>query len=382
MTCTNPKILYIRDRHPINFMEWTHQQRSNYNKATFKSKEKYIAIEIPCGHCLGCKLDRANEWATRITLETQYYTQCCMVTLTYCDEALPKTPITKKKTLKKEDVQKFIKRLRKHIYKEDKKIFGKNKDLYRKIKYLYCGEYGPKTGRPHYHMCIFGWKPNDLEYYRCNRHGDPIYQSKTLYKGYIKDKYNGLWGLGFCTIEDLNYNTACYVARYCTKKAGLTSEKPIWSNKPKIKLNPYWNEKNEPIMIYCKQKLKFSNKPLDMYINGSIGIGLKYWEQNKEKLKKTRKIPIYNNDKLKYKALPRYFWKKWNEEDWESYTQAKYEELKKSEHKKKEIIKLENWPEKWTFAEKWKAHLAKVAERLERACNRGHILSRDESEFS
>ena len=382
MACTNPQIIYIRNSQPIDFMNRTHQQRAVYNKASFKYKKGYIPIEIPCGHCLCCKLDRANDWATRVTLESAYWTENCMLTLTYCDEALPHTKHTNKKTLCKADVQKFIKRLRKRIYTEDKKIFGKNKDLYRKIKYLYCGEYGPKGGRPHYHMCIFGWKPHDLEFYKTNKHGDVIYKSKTLYKGYKKDEYNGIWGLGFCTVEDLNYNTACYVARYCTKKAGLTADKPFWKNKPKIKKNPYWKEPNEPLFILGKEKWKFKTKPIEMYINGSIGIALRYWETNKERLKRDRKIPIYNNDQLKYKPLPKYFKKKWKEEDWESYHMAIYEDFKKSQENKKKIVEMENYPKDWTFEKKWQEHLKRIAEKLLNRCKRAHLLSRDEGEFT
>lgn len=60
------------------------------------------------------------------------------VTLTYADEYLPENA-----SLKKRDLQLFMKRLRKSLGK-------------RKIRYYACGEYGDETQRPHYHLIIFG----------------------------------------------------------------------------------------------------------------------------------------------------------------------------------------------------------------------------------
>lgn len=60
------------------------------------------------------------------------------VTLTYSDEHLPEF-----QSLKKADLQKFFKRLRKRLGD-------------RKIRYFACGEYGEQSQRPHYHAIIFG----------------------------------------------------------------------------------------------------------------------------------------------------------------------------------------------------------------------------------
>lgn len=60
------------------------------------------------------------------------------VTLTYSDEYLPEFH-----SLKKSDLQKFFKRLRKRLGE-------------RKIRYFACGEYGEQSQRPHYHAIIFG----------------------------------------------------------------------------------------------------------------------------------------------------------------------------------------------------------------------------------
>ncbi|MCL2154134.1 MAG: hypothetical protein FWH53_00565 [Leptospirales bacterium] len=72
------------------------------------------------------------------------------LTLTYTDDAVPlqyDKDGNSYMTLVKSDVQKFFKLLRTRLRRG-------GSDL--KIKYYYCGEYGPKTQRPHYHVILFG----------------------------------------------------------------------------------------------------------------------------------------------------------------------------------------------------------------------------------
>jgi len=111
------------------------------------------------------------------------------VTLTYNDENLPYG-----ETLHRSDFQKFIKRLRKNTG--------------RKIRLFYCGEYGDDTLRPHYHACLFGYRPSDPELFSTT--GDyKLYTSKFLSK---------TWGLGHASFGELTFETAAYTARYCVKK--------------------------------------------------------------------------------------------------------------------------------------------------------------------
>ena len=46
-------------------------------------------MEVPCGTCIGCRLERSRQWAVRITHEAQLYEDNCFVTLTYRDAHLP-----------------------------------------------------------------------------------------------------------------------------------------------------------------------------------------------------------------------------------------------------------------------------------------------------
>lgn len=92
-------------------------------------------------------------------------------------------------------MQKFIKRLRKHL--GDKKI-----------KYYLCGEYGDKKNRPHYHVILFGHDFEDKELNKMSN-GNALYTSETLGK---------IWTKGYHYIGHVTFESAAYVARYVMKK--------------------------------------------------------------------------------------------------------------------------------------------------------------------
>ena len=48
-------------------------------------------LKIPCGRCIGCRLERSRQWANRCMLELQYHESSYFVTLTYDDEHVPVT---------------------------------------------------------------------------------------------------------------------------------------------------------------------------------------------------------------------------------------------------------------------------------------------------
>lgn len=149
-------------------------------------------LMVPCGKCLGCKLDRTREWASRCVHEAKLYEDNCFVTLTYDDKNLPDEG-----TLVYRDFQLFMKRLR-------KRYPGK------KIRFYMCGEYGENNGRPHYHACLFNHNFEDREILKTTKAGDRLYTSKIL---------SELWGKGLCSIGDVSYKSAQYVASYIMKKA-------------------------------------------------------------------------------------------------------------------------------------------------------------------
>lgn len=181
---------------------------------------------VPCGHCMGCRLDQSRVWADRMLLELQDNDyKAIFVTLTYNNASIPHAwhvgynkfrdndesiyldedegwiaPASgAPTTLSVRDTQLFFKRLRKFFPG-------------RKIRYFLAGEYGPKTKRPHYHAIIFGLTLsdfNDLHVHDFNNLGQPLYKSAT---------FQNIWSKGFCILGPVNWNTCSYVSRYTTKK--------------------------------------------------------------------------------------------------------------------------------------------------------------------
>lgn len=149
-----------------------------------------MPVELPCGQCIGCRLDRSRQWAIRCVHEASLYENNCFITLTYNDENLPKD-----NSLCVEHFQLFMKKLRKK--------YGKG------IRYFHCGEYGENFGRPHYHACIFNFDFRDKKVLKTLQDG-------TNY--YVSEKLNELWEYGFTMIGDVTFESAAYVARYITKK--------------------------------------------------------------------------------------------------------------------------------------------------------------------
>lgn len=153
---------------------------------------KCSLVTIPCGKCLACRVNNAASWATRCLHESQYVDTSCFLTLTYRPERVPIGY-----NLCKRDLQLFFKRLR--YYHSFRSYFA-------------CGEYGTKRGRPHYHAIIFGWCPDDLEYFGQSYSGMDIFVSR-----FIDD----IWDNGFVKIGTLSSGSASYVARY--QKKNLSS---------------------------------------------------------------------------------------------------------------------------------------------------------------
>lgn len=98
-------------------------------------------VVVPCGKCPDCKGRRVSGWSFRLMLEEKRCESAYFVTLTYDRDHCPRTD-RGFMTLRKSDVQKFFKRLRKSLPEA-------------KIKYYAAGEYGTRNWRPHYHIILF-----------------------------------------------------------------------------------------------------------------------------------------------------------------------------------------------------------------------------------
>lgn len=147
-------------------------------------------LKLPCGRCIGCRIERSRHWALRCVHEAQLHERNCFITLTYDEAHFPSD-----RGLHVEHWQKFARKLRKKIGP---------------FRYYHCGEYGEENGRPHYHALIFGEDfRDDRQTWKKNKRGERTYVSKKL---------ETTWGQGYCVIGDLTYQSAAYCARYVMKK--------------------------------------------------------------------------------------------------------------------------------------------------------------------
>lgn len=191
MKCTRPlRAWRSRKKGPSGKLGITFERSEAINDET---------LDVPCGQCVGCRLERSRQWAMRCVNEASLHEENCFITLTYDEEHLPEDL-----GLHKEHFQKFMKRLRKALGPES-------------VRYFHCGEYGEEQGRPHYHSLLFGWTPKDLIEVE-SRGKDPLFESPFL---------TAVWGMGMVRVGAVTFESAAYVAKYCVKK--LTGKEANYS---------------------------------------------------------------------------------------------------------------------------------------------------------
>ncbi|WNK14340.1 MAG: replication initiator protein [Microvirus sp.] len=169
----------------------------------FSPQKNATAIDIPCGKCIGCRLNQAQQWAIRSHHEAKCWPKNTFATLTYNDEQLPADL-----NLQPQHFTLFLKRLREHQQRKHNN----------KIRYMMCGEYGDLYSRPHYHAIIYNFEPDDLQHYKDTKAGHPVYTSETMDK---------LWRMGTTYWGNATYESAGYIARYVTKVFSNTKHTEI-----------------------------------------------------------------------------------------------------------------------------------------------------------
>ena len=253
-----------------------------------------VEMEVACGQCLGCRLDRSRMWAARIVHEASLYkyrTGNSFCTFTYrepvecSDKQLAgQFHVPVDWSLHKDHFVKFMKRLRKSLGGQ-------------KIRYFMCGEYGRicrhgldvddigcdvcNVGRPHYHAILFNCAFSDLVKYNVVN-GEPRFYSPSLEK---------IWKYGFVDVGEVTYESAAYVARYCLKKrTGPVAED--WYFDPE---NGDWKEPE-----YCTM----SRRP---------GIGKEWYDKYRDDLFPSDDVPVPGSGV--FKGMPRYYEALFKEED-------------------------------------------------------------------
>lgn len=147
-------------------------------------------LTLPCGQCIGCRLQRSSDWASRCMHEASLHEENSFITLTYDDEHLPLQG-----QLVYSHFQEFMKRLRYYLDKP--------------LRFYMCGEYGENFDRPHYHAILFGHAFYDDRVLLKRSSQGALYSSAFL---------DDVWKRGMCSIGDVTFDSAAYVARYVVKK--------------------------------------------------------------------------------------------------------------------------------------------------------------------
>lgn len=146
-------------------------------------------LEVPCGQCIGCRLDKARAWAVRIMHEVSMHEVSSFLTLTYADDPI---------SLNKRDITLFFKKLRRYLELTD--------DI--KIRYFQVGEYGEQFARPHHHVILFGYDfPDKKPFKKIGQHMQ-----------FISPLLADLWPHGLHSIGSVTEDSAMYCAGYCHKK--------------------------------------------------------------------------------------------------------------------------------------------------------------------
>lgn len=237
-------------------------------------------ISIPCGRCIGCRLDYSRTWADRCMLEAEYHENNYFLTLTYDNDNLPEcrtgSPVH---SLSKRDVQLFMKKLRRRFPND-------------RIRYFGCGEYGSKSMRPHYHLLLFGCPLEDLQLFKRDLDNNYLY--------FISDTIRDCWDYGNHLITELTWETCAYTARYIVKKQkGIGAEiyekynyEPefvLMSRKPGIARQ--WYEDHKDIVfqehyISTKKGSKIikSNKYFDSLFDIEYPDDMEYYKQKRKEI--------------------------------------------------------------------------------------------------
>ena len=230
-------------------------------------------IDIPCGNCIGCRIDYSRQWALRCVLESYYHEATMFLTITYDDDNVPHSSyvddltgeVKDVLTLNPDDFRNFMKRLR-YYYKT---YYDKE------LRFYACGEYGSQTLRPHYHAIVFGLKLDDLRLVKQSGTGNNLYESPLVSKA---------WKKGFVLLSESNFDTCAYTARYVMKK-----------------------RKGKDADEYGK----FNIVPEFVRMSRNGGIGLQYYNDHKHEIYEHDEIILADGKKFK---PPHFFDKMYAEE--------------------------------------------------------------------
>lgn len=288
---------------------------------------RYPFSAFKCGKCPECLQSLRRDWSIRLQLHAQFSGKRPFIAhLTYDNEHLPVENGVS--TLRKKDLQLFLKRLRHYVPKG--------------LQYYASGEYGTNsTHRPHYHIILFGLDES--------KEADETISllQKAWQNGFVR--HTSMWVRDYAQLHyvtkyiinffEYNYNDRLPPFRLCSSKFGedfikYALEKNLYHREIQQLFKPILKERLIPCSTSSTGKRKI------VYPVGFVGEQV-YWHETNHH--ETIFNPLLENfrDFIEFKEtikgkdhvyrfpLPRYFANRLYTEDFR-YTLAYYKEKKMS----------------------------------------------------
>lgn len=180
---------------------------SEFYIITFDGEMIPMFMVVPCGKCTLCRDKKKREWSFRAICENVYSeSQPLFITCTYNPRHLPKFGVFK------EEFQLFMKRLR--IALDRRGIKHDN------LRYFAVGEYGHKSGRPHYHAIFWSFPSEHFPNITSVLHF--IEKCWRVPTGeYLSDGTPVTDSLGFCLVKPCDKGVISYVMKYMRKEPAV-----------------------------------------------------------------------------------------------------------------------------------------------------------------
>lgn len=151
-----------------------------------------------CGQCMSCRINKRRDWVSRLMLEAASSAASFFVTLTYRRFQYNENGFP---TLDKEHIVLWLKRFRKKFPPKS-------------VRYFVVGEYGDKSGRPHYHGLLYFSQP---------------VPAHVLHLALVES-----WQIGMVHVGDVTHESIQYCCGYAVKK--WTNEKACPNMLPEFSL--------------------------------------------------------------------------------------------------------------------------------------------------
>lgn len=273
--------------------------------------DKKRNVPVPCGKCPECLARRVSSWSFRLLQEDKASKNAQFITLTYDTKHVP---ITRNgfMSLRKSDVQKFFKRLRKsHVVQNNRGAFvrvGKDNGSYEcdgsGIKYYAVGEYGTQRKRPHYHILLFNSRTELIQ---------------------------NAWGLGEVNYGNVEGASIGYCLKYMTKPFRHMHKnddrEPHFSLMSKgLGLNYlteqmiHWHRQNDAVEDRCYCTLPDGKKiTMPRYYKDRI-----YFEEERKRIAYFGRIKQRELEEKELQKNPVYYYRDKSEKDMQEFKRLEY----------------------------------------------------------